>query len=125
MYSVNKTPQRASMNEAQTRNGARTAASGSTGASSTKSSAARTSKRKAEAEERTRDRVLREVLNNGPVSAATLGELLSLTPQQYAATSMPLESNNMIEVAPIKSTAPELDDPPAATLSPPRATNAR
>ena len=80
MYSVNKTPQRASTNEAQTRNGTRTAASGSTGASSTKSSAARTSKRKAEAEERTRDRVLREVLNNGPVSAATLGELLSLTP---------------------------------------------
>ena len=102
MYSVNKTPQRASMNEAQTRNGTRTAASGSTGASSTKSSAARTSKRKAEAEERTRDRVLREVLNNGPVSAATLGELLSLTPAAVRRHLDALESNNMIEVAPIK-----------------------
>ena len=102
MYSVNKTPQRASTNEAQTRNGTRTAASGSTGASSTKSSAARTSKRKAEAEERTRDRVLREVLNNGPVSAATLGELLSLTPAAVRRHLDALESNNMIEVAPIK-----------------------
>ena len=107
MYSVNKTPQRASTNEAQTRNGTRTAASGSTGASSTKSSAARTSKRKAEAEERTRDRVLREVLNNGPVSAATLGELLSLTTPSNPTTSL--------RSRPSKSTAPELDDPPAAT----------
>ena len=115
MYSVNKTPQRASTNEAQTRSGTRTAASGSTGASNTKSSAARTSKRKAEAEERTRDRVLREVLSNGPVSAATLGELLSLTPAAVRRHLDALESNNMIEVAPIKSTAPELDDPPAAT----------
>lgn len=90
------------MNETQTRNGTRTAASGSTGASSTKSSAARTSKRKAEAEERTRDRVLREVLNNGPVSAATLGELLSLTPAAVRRHLDALESNNMIEVAPIK-----------------------
>ena len=102
MYSVHKTSQRASSQEAQTRQGARGAASGSRGASTQKSSAARTSKRKAEAEERTRDRVLRGVLNHGPVSAANLGELLSLTPAAVRRHLDALESSNMIEVAPIK-----------------------
>lgn len=102
MYSVNKTSQRSSEREAQTRSGTRSAASGSYGASSKKSSAARTSKRKAEAEERTRDRVLRGVLNHGPVSAASLGELLSLTPAAVRRHLDALESSNMIEVAPIK-----------------------
>lgn len=102
MYSVNKTSQRSSEREAQTRSGTRSAASGSHGASSKKSSAARTSKRKAEAEERTRDRVLRGVLNHGPVSAASLGELLSLTPAAVRRHLDALESSNMIEVAPIK-----------------------
>lgn len=112
------------MNEAQTRNGTRTAASGSTGASSTKSSAARTSKRKAEAEERTRDRVLREVLNNGPVSAATLGELLSLTPAAVRRHLDALESNNMIEVAPIKKHGAGAGRPARRYVIAPRATNA-
>lgn len=98
MYSVNKTSQRSSEREAQTRG----AASGSCSASTKKSSAARTSKRKAEAEERTRDRVLRGVLNHGPVSAASLGELLSLTPAAVRRHLDALESSNMIEVAPIK-----------------------
>lgn len=102
MYSVNKTSQRSSEREAQTRSGTRSVASGSYGASSKKSSAARTSKRKAEAEERTRDRVLRGVLNHGPVSAASLGELLSLTPAAVRRHLDALESSNMIEVAPIK-----------------------
>lgn len=102
MYSVNKTSQRSSEREAQTRGGTRGAASGSHSASSKKSSAARTSKRKAEAEERTRDRVLRGVLNHGPVSAASLGELLSLTPAAVRRHLDALESSNMIEVAPIK-----------------------
>ena len=60
MYSVNKT-----------------SAKGTSSPHSKKSSSGA---RKAEAEERTRDRVLRGVLNHGPVSAANLGELLSLTP---------------------------------------------
>ena len=102
MYSVNKTSQRSSERESQTRSGTRSAASGSHGAFSKKSSAARTSKRKAEAEERTRDRVLRGVLNHGPVSAASLGELLSLTPAAVRRHLDALESSNMIEVAPIK-----------------------
>ena len=102
MYSVNKTSQRSSEREAQTRGGTRGAASGSCSASTKKSSAARTSKRKAEAEERTRDRVLRGVLNHGPVSAASLGELLSLTPAAVRRHLDALESSNMIEVAPIK-----------------------
>ena len=51
--------------------------------------------RKAEVEERTRDRVLRGVLNHGPVSAASLGELLSLTP---AAVRRHLDANNMGQV---------------------------
>ena len=102
MYSVNKTSQRSSEREAQTRGGTRGAASGSYSASTKKSSAARTSKRKAEAEERTRDRVLRGVLNHGPVSAASLGELLSLTPAAVRRHLDALESSNMIEVAPIK-----------------------
>ena len=109
MYSVNKTSQRSSEREAQTRGGTRGAASGSCSASTKKSSAARTSKRKAEAEERTRDRVLRGVLNHGPVSAASLGELLSLTPAAVRRHLDALESSNT------RSTAPEPDDPPAAT----------
>ena len=100
MYSVNKTSQRSSEREAQTRGGTRGAASGSYSASTKKSSAARTSNRKAE--ERTRDRVLRGVLNHGPVSAASLGELLSLTPAAVRRHLDALESSNMIEVAPIK-----------------------
>ena len=92
MYSVNKTSQRSSERESQTRSGTRSAASGSHGAFSKKSSAARTSKRKAEAEER----------NHGPVSAASLGELLSLTPAAVRRHLDALESSNMIEVAPIK-----------------------
>ena len=102
MYSVNKTSQRSSERETQTRGGTRGVASGSCSASTKKSSAARTSKRKAEAEERTRDRVLRGVLNHGPVSAASLGELLSLTPAAVRRHLDALESSNMIEVAPIK-----------------------
>lgn len=58
--------------------------------------------RKAEVEERTRDRVLRGVLNHGPVSAASLGELLSLTPAAVRRHLDALEQANMIEVASLK-----------------------
>ncbi|OFN04624.1 ArsR family transcriptional regulator [Rothia sp. HMSC064D08] len=58
--------------------------------------------RKAEVEERTRDRVLRGVLNHGPVSAASLGELLSLTPAAVRRHLDALEHANMIEVASLK-----------------------
>lgn len=58
--------------------------------------------RKAEVEERTRDRVLRGVLNHGPVSAASLGELLSLTPAAVRRHLDVLEQANMIEVASLK-----------------------
>ena len=57
---------------------------------------------KAEVEERTRDRVLRGVLNHGPVSAASLGELLSLTPAAVRRHLDALEQANMIEVASLK-----------------------
>lgn len=46
--------------------------------------------------------MLRGVLNHGPVSAASLGELLSLTPAAVRRHLDALESSNMIEVAPIK-----------------------
>ena len=58
--------------------------------------------RKAEVEERTRDRVRRGVLNHGPVSAASLGELLSLTPAAVRRHLDALEQANMIEVASLK-----------------------
>lgn len=58
--------------------------------------------RKAEVEERTRDRVLRGVLSHGPVSAASLGELLSLTPAAVRRHLDALEQANMIEVASLK-----------------------
>ena len=58
--------------------------------------------RKAEVEERTRDRVLRGGLNHGPVSAASLGELLSLTPAAVRRHLDALEQANMIEVASLK-----------------------
>ena len=58
--------------------------------------------RKAEVEERTRDRVLRGVLNHGPVSAASLGELLSLTPAAVRRHLDALEQANMIEVPSLK-----------------------
>jgi len=58
--------------------------------------------RKAEVEERTRDRVLRGVLNHGPVSAASLGELLSLPPAAVRRHLDALEQANMIEVASLK-----------------------
>lgn len=64
-----------------------------------KKSISGTRTRKAELEERTRDRVLREVLNHGPVSAANLGELLSLTPAAVRRHLDALEQSNMIEVA--------------------------
>ena len=82
MYSVNKT-----------------SAKGTSSPHSKKSSSGA---RKAEAEERTRDRVLRGVLNHGPVSAANLGELLSLTPAAVRRHLDALEQANMIEVAPLK-----------------------
>ena len=82
MYSVNKT-----------------SAKGTSPPHSKKSSSGA---RKAEAEERTRDRVLRGVLNHGPVSAANLGELLSLTPAAVRRHLDALEQANMIEVAPLK-----------------------
>lgn len=55
--------------------------------------------RPAETEERTRDRVLQGVLTHGPVSAAKLGELLSLTPAAVRRHLDALEKNNLIEVA--------------------------
>ncbi|MFW0119133.1 helix-turn-helix transcriptional regulator [Rothia sp. P5764] len=55
--------------------------------------------RPAETEERTRDRVLQGVLTHGPVSAAKLGELLSLTPAAVRRHLDALEKDNLIEVA--------------------------
>lgn len=55
--------------------------------------------RSAETEERTRDRVLQGVLTHGPVSAATLGDLLSLTPAAVRRHLDALEKGNLIEVA--------------------------
>ncbi|BAS17995.1 transcriptional regulator protein [Arthrobacter sp. Hiyo8] len=40
----------------------------------------------ADAEDRTRDRVLNAVLEHGPVSAAELGDMLGFTPQPSAVT---------------------------------------
>lgn len=55
--------------------------------------------RPAETEERTRDRVLQGVLTHGPVSAAKLGELLSLTPAAVRRHLDALEKERLIEVA--------------------------
>nr|WP_083092841.1 helix-turn-helix domain-containing protein [Rothia nasisuis] len=55
--------------------------------------------RSAETEERTRDRVLQGVLTHGPVSAAKLGELLSLTPAAVRRHLDVLEKKHLIEVA--------------------------
>lgn len=55
--------------------------------------------RSAETEERTRDRVLQGVLTHGPVSAAKLGKLLSLTPAAVRRHLDALEKNGLIEVA--------------------------
>lgn len=55
--------------------------------------------RSADSEERTRDRVLQGVLNHGPVSAARLGDLLSLTPAAVRRHLDALEKADLIEVA--------------------------
>lgn len=52
----------------------------------------------AETEERTRDRVLQGVLTHGPVSAAKLGELLSLTPAAIRRHLDALEEEHLVEV---------------------------
>ncbi|MDO5750720.1 MAG: HTH domain-containing protein [Rothia sp. (in: high G+C Gram-positive bacteria)] len=79
MYSVNKTVKSAS-----------------------KAPVSKSGARTAETEERTRDRVLRGVLNHGPVSAANLGELLNLTPAAVRRHLDALEKAHMIEVASLK-----------------------
>ena len=104
MYSVNKT-----------------SAKGTSSPHSKKSSSGA---RKAEAEERTRDRVLRGVLNHGPVSAANLGELLSLTPAAVRRHLDALEQANMIEVARSNSMVRAQGAPPGATSSPLKGTSA-
>ncbi|MFW0179116.1 helix-turn-helix transcriptional regulator [Rothia sp. P7208] len=58
--------------------------------------------RNAETEEKTRDRVLRGVLNHGPVSAASLGEELNLTPAAVRRHLDALEAEELIVVAPLK-----------------------
>ncbi|MFJ4207727.1 helix-turn-helix transcriptional regulator [Paenarthrobacter sp. NPDC089675] len=51
-----------------------------------------------DAEDRTRDRVLSAVLENGPVSAAELGDLLGFTPAAVRRHLDHLERNGVIEV---------------------------
>lgn len=56
----------------------------------------------AETEEKTRDRVLRGVLELGPISAASLGEELNLTPAAVRRHLDALEAESVIIVAPHK-----------------------
>ncbi|MDO4917610.1 MAG: HTH domain-containing protein [Rothia sp. (in: high G+C Gram-positive bacteria)] len=58
--------------------------------------------RNTEAEEKTRDRVLSGVLTHGPVSAASLGEELNLTPAAVRRHLDALEKDGLIIVAPLK-----------------------
>ncbi len=61
-----------------------------------------TGARNTEADERTRDRVLTGVLTQGPVSAASLGEELNLTPAAVRRHLDVLEHDGLIIVAPLK-----------------------
>lgn len=62
----------------------------------------KTGARKTETDERTRDRVLTGVLTQGPVSAASLGEELNLTPAAVRRHLDTLEHEGLIIVVPLK-----------------------